>query len=709
MPDEPQTPPPATPTPEQPQQPIQQQQPVQTGTPQKPTDDKDKRRPRTGILLSFMGLFLFLFVLFLVFLVVMLLQNGGNNPILGALGVEPALLQQLLQTLVSLVFGLLSMVSFLVMVIGLFRRFTSAKAEVQKKKSSLILAAVSGAFFIFCVFLWITLYFYISRLQIASQGAAVILSEPEQTIGLTAPIDVTFTAREIEQLYNREGIVSYSWDLDADGSFDDGNGRDIQYRYTDKGNADGIYDVTVRVVLGTGQEVEAVKRLSIANVLPTIRVDYRPDILEVPVEMTFDASSTTDPDGRVISYDWDFNGDGATDAQGAEAVWEFTEPQEERVTISVLDNSGQTATEEIILDFREGRVREAVINARPGLEGEIPYSVTLDGSASYIAERIQVYEWDFGDNTPVQNGRSVQHVYQNEGSYTVVLTIEGESGERYEQTAEIVARRPENRPQPVLQVLNATPVNGLVRGEAPLQLSFDASDSTDRDGSVVEVQWDFDGDGVTDALGETAQHTFIEAGTTTVILTVIDDDDLESQQELRVEVSVPELLVDIQVSQFSGPVPLEITFDASASRAEQGSIISYTWDFGDGSPEVIGSAKQTHVYTNVGEYTVNVEVVTNDGKRAEKELLIVAREVELQADFSVNPAESRSGQKVFFDASLSQGQISSYYWEFGDGLISRVVKPDHIYEVPGTYTVKLEVYDRKNRVSRKEVKVTVNP
>src|SRR5690606_38557628 len=162
------------------------------------------QKSRKTLLFSFIGLFFFLFVLFFVFLVVMLFQNGGNNPILAALGVEAVLLQQLLQTLVSLIFGFLALISLIISLIGLFRRFTAAPAEVDKKKQSVVLALVAGGFFVFCLFVWVVLYFYISRLQLGTAGAAVIRSTPVNTINLTAPIDITFSAQQIETLYTRE-------------------------------------------------------------------------------------------------------------------------------------------------------------------------------------------------------------------------------------------------------------------------------------------------------------------------------------------------------------------------------------------------------------------------------------------------------------------------------------------------------------------------
>jgi len=176
---------------------------------------------------------------------------------------------------------------------------------------------------------------------LGGQGAAVILTDPADTINLSAPIDITFTAREIEKLYTREGIVSYAWDLDADGDYDDGNGRDIQFSYKTRGNADGVYNTAVKIILGTGKEVVTERLVTVANVRPTVVVDYLPKVLEVPIELSFDASKSTDPDGNIISYDWDFNGDEESDAQGPTAKWDFTESDYQEVVLYVTDNNGE--------------------------------------------------------------------------------------------------------------------------------------------------------------------------------------------------------------------------------------------------------------------------------------------------------------------------------------------------------------------------------
>ncbi|MEM1229624.1 MAG: S8 family serine peptidase, partial [Pseudomonadota bacterium] len=60
-------------------------------------------------------------------------------------------------------------------------------------------------------------------------------------------------------------------------------------------------------------------------------------------------------------------------------------------------------------------------------------------------------------------------------------------------------------------------------GPAPLTVSVDASASSDSDGAISSYRWDF-GDGSSERIGITAQHTYTDAGNFTIALTVTDDD-----------------------------------------------------------------------------------------------------------------------------------------------------------------------------------------
>ena len=69
-----------------------------------------------------------------------------------------------------------------------------------------------------------------------------------------------------------------------------------------------------------------------------------------------------------------------------------------------------------------------------------------------------------------------------------------------------------------------------------------------------------------------------------------------------------------------------ITFDALDSFDPDGSIVSYQWDFGDGTTG--GGVSPEHVYENSGDYTVTLIVTDNNGNTYSKTIIVnVASEV----------------------------------------------------------------------------------
>ena len=104
---------------------------------------------------------------------------------------------------------------------------------------------------------------------------------------------------------------------------------------------------------------------------------------------------------------------------------------------------------------------------------------------------------------------------------------------------------------------------------------YRTENSWDEDGQISSFTWDF-GDGGS-GTGATIDHTFPAAGTYSVTLTVVDNEGHEGTMTLPVPVVIPPVAV-ITVS-CSG---LTCTFDGSGSSDPDGTIVDYTWFFGDG-------------------------------------------------------------------------------------------------------------------------------
>jgi PKD repeat protein len=175
-------------------------------------------------------------------------------------------------------------------------------------------------------------------------------------------------------------------------------------------------------------------------------------------------------------------------------------------------------------------------------------------------------------------------------------------------------------------LLNVPPIAQFVTdyniGRSPLTVTFNAVGSTDPDGMINSYEWDF-GDGQSDS-GVNVSHTFTAETTTTytVTLTVIDDDGATSTcaQGITVVIPLPENrppTAQFTAEPDTGELPLTVIFDANQSSDTDGTIASYTWNFGDGTPEVSGGLTKIstqHTYTAAGTYTVTLTVTDDDGE-----------------------------------------------------------------------------------------------
>ncbi len=272
----------------------------------------------------------------------------------------------------------------------------------------------------------------------------------------------------------------------------------------------------------------------------------------------------------------------------------------------------------------ENQAPTAVMRANPQ-SGEAPLAVDFVGSGSYDFDgQIASYDWGFGDGE-TGSGETVTHTYTRPGNYQAVLTVTDDRGAS--DSAEVTITVILQGNQPPTAAFTADPQSG----DAPLEVSFDASASADSDGSIVSYDWDF-GDGGT-GTGVTAEHTFTAAGNYAVVLTVTDDGNLQDTESFTVSVSdqgnqLPQAVISADPA--SGDAPLEVSFDGSGSSDPDGSIVDYRWDFGDN--QTGSGATVSHTFQDAGYYTVRLTVEDDLGATGSATASILARGQGLIAD-----------------------------------------------------------------------------
>ncbi len=138
-----------------------------------------------------------------------------------------------------------------------------------------------------------------------------------------------------------------------------------------------------------------------------------------------------------------------------------------------------------------------------------------------------------------------------------------------------------------------------------------------------------------------------------------------------------------------------ISFDGSASNDPDGTIISYSWTFGDGST---GSGHTvTHSYSTAATYTVKLNVTDNSGSTAVASAVITVQDRPPTVSFTPSATGSLvAGASVSFNTtgtSDPDGTVATYAWDFGDGSSGSGPSPSHTYSSSGSLTVKLTVTD----------------
>lgn len=149
-------------------------------------------------------------------------------------------------------------------------------------------------------------------------------------------------------------------------------------------------------------------------------------------------------------------------------------------------------------------------------------------------------------------------------------------------------------------------------------VSFDASASKDPDGIITTYVWNFgDGTSATTTTPRTT-HLYGVAGDYQTTLTVTDNSGLSvtSAPMTLTVLSAVNPVATFVVSPTDAKVGETVNFNASASSVPPGrQILSYLWDFGDGTSATTSGPITSHIYTAAKTYTVVLTVTDDIGRR----------------------------------------------------------------------------------------------
>ena len=460
-----------------------------------------------------------------------------------------------------------------------------------------------------------------------------------------------------------------------------------------------------------------------------------------PLEVSFDGSGSTDDVG-VTNYSWDF-GDGNFSTL-ANPTHIFTSQDVFNVSLTVSDVENLTNTTSIaidatvapntngvisltlinsasnidLFDLIDGRqidvntLQAALFNIRANTNPNpvASVSIALSGPVNKTQiENVAPYAL-FGDSNGNYAGQALPLGY-----YTITAIAYSGSNLSGNQIGNPIVLKFEMIEGTIVnQAPTAVVSANIVSGEAPLEVIFNGSNSTDDDG-ITSYAWDF-GDGNFSTL-KNPTHSFISQGTFNVLLTVTDAENLTNSTSISIETinptvnQAPTAVITTEI--VSGDVPLEVNFIGSGSTDDAG-IVSYAWDFGDGSTSTLVNPKHTFTSENIFNVSLTVTDIENLSNSTSISIETVNAMVN-EAPIAIATADMVSGDMPFEvnfygSGSTDDKGIVSYAWDFGDGNFSTLTNPKHTFTSKNIFNVTLTVTDIENLSNSTSISIeTVNP
>lgn len=328
--------------------------------------------------------------------------------------------------------------------------------------------------------------------------------------------------------------------------------------------------------------------------------------------------SSSDADGEVTGWAWQF-GDGST-SSGRQPTHRYAAPGSYTVTLTVTDDDGATdASSHQVNPTAPGPTPPS--NKAPRAE----FDVTCDDLRCSFTDRstdedgnIESRAWNFGDGA-TSGQRNPSHSYASAGDYDVTLVVTDDDGAADSRTRTAAPQSPPEPPPP------PPPSNQPPRAEfeaecQELRCTF-VDRSEDDDGSVVSWEWDF-GDGATSS-ERNPSHSYASPGSYQVLLLITDDDGAADTKTHSVRADAPpppppppeeneRPEADFRV-ECSG---LTCVF-TDESEDEDGVIVSWSWNFGDGATS--SERNPVHTYASKGKRDVLLTVTDDQGAADTKE------------------------------------------------------------------------------------------
>ena len=403
---------------------------------------------------------------------------------------------------------------------------------------------------------------------------------------------------------------------------------------------------------------------------PPARVNFTADDSSGCREHVVNFTHNSFPFGPGYSLNWNF-GNGNTDTIGPTVIQNYTVAGNYTVSLQIRSPWGciSNQTRNQYIDVFENPLAQFSYSYDSCDYSPIQF---INNSVSQqLGASIVNYLWNFQDGT-TSNLISPSHLYLNAGTYPLSLLIEDSNG-----CTDSIVDSVRWYPRPVLNVSIPTSPSC-----APYSIFFD-NQSYPINGYTT--QWNF-GDGSFSTVASPT-HIYVNPGIYPVSLLITSPIGCQSVFRDTIQVYEP------PQSNFNftfnpctiGPIQFD---EIAQTNSNNDSISSYIWSFGDGNS--FSTRDTQYQYTNSGDYQVLLIITDINGcsDTASRNLRYYPSPI-----VDVQLSDSIGCQPLSINFINNSYPISGYTttWTFGDGGVSNLASPTHLYQSHGIFLVQLNI------------------
>ncbi|MFK7808980.1 MAG: PKD domain-containing protein, partial [Saprospiraceae bacterium] len=461
--------------------------------------------------------------------------------------------------------------------------------------------------------------------------------------GPSADFTSTQTDATLEFTNTSSNADTYSWD------FGDGNGSAMEnptHTYT----MSGVFIVTLTATNDCGSTT-ATEEVTISLTAAPV-ANFSADVISgcSPLVVNYTDESSDNTTG----WSWTFEGGMPATSTDQNPQVTYDQVGNYNVTLTVTNSAGEnTITETSFINVSEAEPLSGFNSAID--DSTVDFTNTSSGATNYA--------WDFGDGNS-SDMENPTHIYDEDGTYTVVLTVTNDCGTSEISETVVIATSP-----------TANFSMDTNSGCGPLTVNF----SDESSNNTVTWAWEFTGGTPATSSEQNPVVVYDTPGNYDVTLVVTN------AQGMDTEVQTNSVVVEAAPTAAFSASGADLTIDFTNTST---SADTYSWTFGDGGTSM--ESDPSHTYTNGGDYDVQL-IVTNDCGMDTTSMTVTIGGAAPTASFSGMPASGCTSLVVdFMDESIG---ASSWSWAFegGEPATSDEQNPQVTYNTPGIYPVTLGV------------------